>query len=240
MEVKVMTYNIHHGKGMDRKVDINRIADVIAQSNVDIVGLNEVDKHFSRRSNHMDQISVLAEKLNMYEAFSGSLTLKSKQSTRLRQYGNAILSRFPILTKKTYQFDFVPGILEGRSFLQTSIQVNSKAVYFNVTHLSLNPFLHRMQTKFIMNQLTENPSSIIMGDFNMRPGSEGWRKITRKGQDVWHFAGNGKGHTYPSLQPRFRLDYIFTSNNVIVTEAKVVTTHPNASDHLPLVACLRL
>lgn len=50
MEVKVMTYNIHHGKGMDRKVDINRIADVIAQSNIDIVGLNEVDKHFSRRS----------------------------------------------------------------------------------------------------------------------------------------------------------------------------------------------
>jgi endonuclease/exonuclease/phosphatase family metal-dependent hydrolase len=63
LQIKVMTYNIHHGKGMDKQVNLYRIAEVIEKSGADIIGLNEVDKHFSMRSFYEDQISWLAKQL---------------------------------------------------------------------------------------------------------------------------------------------------------------------------------
>lgn len=81
---------------------------------------------------------------------------------------------------------------------------------------------------------------IIMGDWNMRPGSRGWRKITREFQDVWYLGGNGAGFTYPSFRPRLRLDYIFVSPYFRVVEVELVTILSKASDHLPLKATLSL
>jgi endonuclease/exonuclease/phosphatase family metal-dependent hydrolase len=206
LEIKVMTFNIHHGKGMDLKVDLYRIAEVIEKSNAHIIGLNEVDKHFSKRSYFEDQISWLAKQLNMNYAFSPSLSLKPKTMSKVRQYGNALLSRYPIVAKSSYLFDLISGVIEGR---------------------------------FILNRLSSYPDPfIIMGDWNMMPGSRGWRKMTRETQDAWYIAGIGAGHTYPSLHPRVRLDYIFVSHHFQVIKAEIFTKTPNASDHLPLKATL--
>ncbi|MFT4414204.1 endonuclease/exonuclease/phosphatase family protein [Fredinandcohnia humi] len=239
MEIKVMTFNIHHGKGNDRQMDLSRIAEVIEKSNVDIIGLNEVDKHFSKRSQYKDQINWLAKKLNMEHAFSPSLSLKSKNSTHVRQYGNSLLSRYPIVNEKSHLFNFIPGTIEGRSLLDATIQIKNQFVQIFVTHLSLNPFLHRKQTNFIVNQ-SHNFSHpmVIMGDCNMRPGSRGWRTITSKFQDVWEIGGSGIGYTYPSHRPRLRLDYLFISPHFQVVDAQVITDFPKASDHLPLKATL--
>lgn len=188
-----MTYNIHHCRGTDNRVDVDRIAQLISRSDSDIVGLNEVDKQFSRRSAYKDQIEWLAKQLNMEQAFSPSLSIKSSRTTSLRQFGNAILSRYPIVTRTSQPFDFLSGFMEGRSLLNTAIQINKKLVQFSVTHFSLNPFLHRLQTNFVLNELNRSPyPTILMGDFNMTPRSKGWRKITSQFQDVWQMAGNGK------------------------------------------------
>ncbi|MBO8176709.1 MAG: endonuclease/exonuclease/phosphatase family protein [Bacillus sp. (in: Bacteria)] len=239
LEIKVMTFNIHHGKGMDLKVDLNRIAEVIEKSNAHIIGLNEVDKHFSKRSYFEDQISWLAKQLNMNYAFSPSLSLKPKTMSKVRQYGNALLSRYPIVAKSSYLFDLISGVIEGRSLLEATIQINNQLVLVNVTHLSINPYLHKKQTDFILNRLSNySYPFIIMGDWNMMPGSRGWRKMTRETQDAWYIAGIGAGHTYPSLHPRVRLDYIFVSHHFQVIKAEIFTKTPNASDHLPLKATL--
>ncbi|WP_233269464.1 endonuclease/exonuclease/phosphatase family protein [Alteribacillus sp. YIM 98480] len=239
MEIKVMTYNIHHGKGMDKQMDLNRIAEVIQKSDVDMVGLNEVDKHFSKRSHYQDQVDELAKKLNMYQSYGPAISLKSKNTMVKRQYGNALLSRFPILHTKTYFFHFIPWLTEGRSLLDAEIQINKKVIQVNVTHLSLHPFIHNRQTNFIMNQWKKKTRPlIIMGDCNMKPGSRGWKKINRQFQDVWHAAGSGEGHTYSSIRPRYRLDYIFTSPELHIIDAEVVTAMPMASDHFPLKTTL--
>jgi endonuclease/exonuclease/phosphatase family metal-dependent hydrolase len=94
LEIKVMTFNIHHGKGMDNRADLFRIAELIDKCDVDIVGLNEVDRHFSKRSLYEDQIGWLANQLDMDYAFSPSITIKSKHLSKIRQYGNALLSRY--------------------------------------------------------------------------------------------------------------------------------------------------
>ncbi|WP_260472116.1 endonuclease/exonuclease/phosphatase family protein [Bacillus canaveralius] len=239
MELKIMTYNIHHGKGMDKQIDLHRTAKVIEKSDADIISLNEVDKHYSERSDYLDQSMWLAQQLNMYHAFSPSLTLTSKQTTTKRQYGNALLSRFPIVSEKSYLFNFIPGLIEGRSLLTATVEHNKKLFDINVTHLSLNPILHRKQINFIVNQLHKNSHPmIIMGDWNMKPGSRGWRKMTTEFHDVWDHAGNGTGFTYPSLRPKLRLDYLFVSPSFQVVDAEVISNLPHASDHLPLKATL--
>ncbi|MGE8205751.1 endonuclease/exonuclease/phosphatase family protein [Heyndrickxia sp. NPDC080065] len=241
LEITVMTYNIHHGKGSDKISDLNRIAEVIKKSKADIIGLNEVDKHLSKRSNYVNQVEWLAKQLNMYQIFSPSISIPTFNSSNVRQYGNALLSSYPIVNHTNFSFNFIPGLVEGRSLLEATIEINKKLFRIYVTHLSLNTFLHRKQTDFIINLVHKcSHPIIIMGDWNMRTGSHGWKKITRELHDVWDQAGNGEGFTYPSLRPRRRLDYLFVSSSFRIDNVELVTLLSKASDHLPLKATLTL
>ncbi|WP_307891629.1 endonuclease/exonuclease/phosphatase family protein [Bacillus swezeyi] len=239
MEITIMTFNIHHGKGADKRLDLQRIADVITESDADIIGLNEVDKHFSKRSDYEDQVAWLASQLQMYHAYSPSLSLSSGQASPERQYGNALLSRFPIVEEKHHLFNFVTGLIEGRSLLETTVRIDQKLFRLFVTHFSLNPFLHRKQTDFLLERILklEEPA-VVMGDFNMKPHSKGWQKVAGALYDTWKEAGEGPGFTYPSHRPKKRLDYVFTSPSLHVSKAEVVTIDPSASDHLPLKAVM--
>ena len=84
-----MTYNIHVGVGMDKKLDLPRIADVIKREHVDLVGLQEVDRGVER-TQRIDEIAELARLTRMDYAFAFNLKYQGGQ------YGVAILSRFPI------------------------------------------------------------------------------------------------------------------------------------------------
>ncbi len=239
--IKVMTFNIHHGKGVDKQADLYRIAEVIDKCNADIIGLNEVDRHFSKRSFYEDQAAWLSDQLKMDVAFSPSISISSKHSGETREFGNALLSRFPIIEKNDHLFNNIRGMIEGRSLLDATIRINDQPIQINVTHLSLNPFLHKKQTDFIISHHHKTSSpAILLGDWNMKPGSKGWRKITGQFQDAWTIGGKGTGCTYPSLRPRLRLDYIFASHDFQIADAKVVTELPLASDHLPVTATLYL
>jgi endonuclease/exonuclease/phosphatase family metal-dependent hydrolase len=240
--LKVMTYNIHHGVGTDKQLDLSRIAEVIEKSDADIIGLNEVDKHFSKRSNYEDQIGFLANELHMNKAFSPSVSLKTNaSSSSKRQYGNALLSRYPIIYQEVFHFNFISGLVEGRSLLDTSIEINNKPIKVYVTHLSVNPYLHHLQTSY-MKQVIHKKSQpvVMMGDWNMRPGSRGWKKIHHTYKDVWYETNYRRGYTFPSHRPRWRLDYIFVNRKMEIIEAEVVKHLPQASDHLPLRAQLRI
>ncbi|WP_377558951.1 endonuclease/exonuclease/phosphatase family protein [Ornithinibacillus salinisoli] len=230
-----MTYNIHHGKSVDKQLNLDQIGYVIEKSNADIIGLNEVDKYFSNRSEFEDQISWLAKHLKMEQAFTHSIKLKSRDRENERQYGNALLSRFPIVNKKDHHFNFIKGLVEGRSMLEATLEIDNKMLQVYVTHLSLNPFLHNKQTSSIIDILSKSSSaSIVMGDWNMKPQSNGWKNMTDVYTDAWEVAGEGAGYTYPSTRPKRRLDYIFMSDHLSVTEAKIIKANPKASDHLPL------
>ncbi|MEC1478168.1 endonuclease/exonuclease/phosphatase family protein [Bacillus haynesii] len=235
MKFGIMTFNIHHGKGRDRRVDLERTAGVIAQSGCDIIGLNEVDQHYSNRSDYEDQIGRLAEQLNMHYAYCPSLSLSSDDSSVKRQYGNALLTRFPIVKEQHHSFNFVKGLVEGRSLLEADVRIGDRLFRVFVTHLSLNPWLHGKQTDFLIERVQESDLPVIvMGDFNMKPYSRGWKKVGEKLADLWDESQYGHGFTYPSHRPRRRLDYIFLSPSFHVTAAEVVAVDPSASDHLPL------
>src|SRR3954466_12766352 len=86
--MKIVTYNIHKARGLDRKVNLKRIADVLADVNADIVALQEI---FGVCESQEGQVEKLAEYLDMLPAFGCTRRHGG------RPYGNAILSRWPIV-----------------------------------------------------------------------------------------------------------------------------------------------
>src|SRR5213078_999523 len=88
--LRVMTYNIHVGIGMDKKLDLARVAGVIKAQHPDLVGLQEVDRGVMR-TQRLDEIVELAKLTRMDYAFAFNLNYQGGQ------YGVAILSRFTIM-----------------------------------------------------------------------------------------------------------------------------------------------
>src|SRR5512142_2556327 len=88
--IRVATYNIHKGRGIDRRVDMSRIAEVIARLNADIVAVQEVLRGDDADDEEADQVGFLARLLGYHCAFG------ENRLHRGAPYGNATLSRFPI------------------------------------------------------------------------------------------------------------------------------------------------
>jgi len=111
--MRVMTYNIQYGKGRDGRYDIGRIAETMAGA--DIIGLQEVEAYWER-SGDLHQVEAIAERLRSYywvygatvDIHKGWVDADGRAHNRRRQFGNAILSRWPILATRTFLF---PGKL---------------------------------------------------------------------------------------------------------------------------------
>ena len=237
--MRILTFNIHHGKGMDRKLNLNRITEVIQKSQADIIGLNEVDQAFSKRSQFVNQAMWLADEMNMNFVFGPTITIQQAKSSVVRQYGNALLTRFPIVSSRNYKFDFLPRYVEDRGLLEVNVQINNTLLTCFVTHLSFAPLQHLKQTSFIIGEVKKkkNPT-IVMGDWNMKPSSTSWRVVTNILNDVND--GQGSNHTFPSNRPFMKLDYIFVSKEIKVIRAEAYKMDVLASDHLPYLAEIEL
>lgn len=232
-----MTYNIHHGKGTDGKVNLRRIAQVIEQSEAELVALNEVDKHFSKRSNYVDQATWLAQRLNMNMVFGASVSLNEES----RQYGNAFLSRYPVLSFKNHSIHFGTSLVEERSVLESTFLINGKRLKAYVTHVSMFPFAHRKQINLIIEKISNDSEPyLLFGDWNMTSKSKAWKKISMHASDSWSTVNQTKGSTFPSIWPFLRLDYIFSSPSIPIVEATIIQGVSMASDHLPLRAIFRI
>src|SRR5690625_497473 len=95
--VKIMSYNIRHGVGVDGFLRLERIADVIEMEKADVIGIQEADKHYGNRSEFKDQMYELALMLDFHYCYGPNLISKPfKNTNKMRKYGNGILSRFPI------------------------------------------------------------------------------------------------------------------------------------------------
>src|SRR5689334_14612069 len=98
MAVRFMTFNIQHGRGGDSRVDLARTARVIRDAGADVVGLQEVDRHYGNRSEFIDQAEWLARDLGMHVAYGPAQDhAPTWPGGDRRQYGNAILSAAPIV-----------------------------------------------------------------------------------------------------------------------------------------------
>ena len=237
IQVKVMSYNIHHAVGEDNVLDLERIAKVIEDSGAEIIGLQEVDNHWAERSNFEDQAKWLAERLGMHYTYAANLDRDPLNlGEPRRQYGTAVLSNYPIIDAENYSLTKI-GNTEQRGLLETVINVKGHHLKFYNTHLALTSAERDIQVKEIIEiaSRTEGPK-VIMGDLNAKPDSNEMQPLFASYKDA--FADQNDAYTIPADLPTRRIDYIFTSKEMQTNHAEVISTI--ASDHLPIVAELIL
>jgi endonuclease/exonuclease/phosphatase family metal-dependent hydrolase len=237
--IKVMEYNIHHAEGMDDILNLNRIGDVIKSSGADIIGLQEVDNHFSTRSNFEDQAKWLANYLGMHYQFAANLDNDPLNvGEPRRQYGTVILSKYPILSSENHLLDNTQYPSEQRGLAKTVINVKGNHINFYNTHLdNKRPEQRDIQVNEILDIVNQNKgTSILVGDFNATPDSPEIIKMSAQYHDTFAELGLNDAYTsyYYSDKPNRRIDYIYTSDDVKIKAGKVINT--NAADHLPITA----
>src|SRR5213080_5349690 len=125
--IRVMTYNIHVGVGMDKKLDLARIAGVINAQHPDLVGLQEVDRGVAR-TQRIDEIAEIAKLTRMEYAFAFNLRYQGGQ------YGVAILSRFPIIATEHRLYQNTREA-ERRGFIRAEVSIDGRIITFATTHL---------------------------------------------------------------------------------------------------------
>ena len=236
-ELTVMVYNIRHAEGVDGAIDLERIAGVIREARPDIVALNEVDR-LTTRTGRVDQAAELARMLGMNAAFGANLLYQGGE------YGNAILSRFPIVAATNLA---LPSGNEQRGLLHATLDVGGEQLHVLATHLGLSDDERVRQLQSIAWYVGGLDDPVILaGDFNMEFGVES--ALGPRLRDTWRLRNEeGRtrlprtGLTFPSTRPTRRIDFILISEGIGLRGDDPVRTIPSpASDHLPVVADLEL
>ncbi len=233
---RVMTYNIHHGEGLDGKVDLLRIAELIRDERADLVALQEVDRGVARTARR-DLPAELAALTGMTCVFSNNFSFQGGE------YGNAILSRFPIRRwTNTHYRMLIPD--EQRGLLQTVVDIGGREVAFLNTHIDYRPddkerWANVGEIESIVAGYGNTPV-ILCGDFNAVPDSRVIRRVAERFDDTWAKVGDGPGLTIPVKQPAKRIDYLWVTKDGPIQPLKAWVPSTEASDHLPVVGEFRL
>ena len=225
--LRIVSYNIRHGKGMDGKIDLQRIADIISQKNPDLVALQEVDKNCNRSGNK-DIAKELGKILGMEHRFAKFMDFQEGE------YGMAILSRLPI--RETIRH-LLPKGSEPRCALEIRVQTEgfSSPVSFVCIHNDWkNEDVRVKQVEVLLKSLQQdNIPMILAGDFNGTSTDKSMRLLK---EAQWRVLEKGGKKTYPSYNPRKEIDFVvirgFTQTSIThdVVDERIV------SDHRPIYA----
>ncbi|HEX9775864.1 MAG TPA: endonuclease/exonuclease/phosphatase family protein [Actinomycetota bacterium] len=231
--VRVMTYNVHSAYDTAGVQDPEGIARAIEAAAPDVVGLQEVSRGWLIDGS-TDLLTWLSDRLGMpYTAFLG---------TADPVWGNAIVSRYPILTAST---GFLPaeGTLLRRGYLSVVVDpLGAQPIRVIDTHLHhLADDLtrvHLLQVAALLDGWGESGRTVLVGDFNAEPGTPEIAAILRAGfADAWA-RGRGAGLTANAAKPDVRIDYVFHTPDLRALEARVIES--TASDHFGVVATLNV
>ena len=261
------TFNIHYGIGADGKYDVPRIADAVADA--DIMCLQEVTRGFPD-NNYADHTAEIGKRLNRYYRFHGPMEADASTiapdgtiTSRRRSFGNAIVSRWPILwsrgvmlpkTRMSDTFDL------QRGYIEAVIAAPSGPLRVYCTHLShVSPGQRLPQIEALMDavknvagigatwdatasktfmfqepSLPVPASAIVAGDFNFTPMHPEYPVATADLKDAWRAAGNSE-EGVDSFPREGRIDHVFVTPDLAprVKRAWIAYGVP-ASDHWPV------
>lgn len=229
----VVSWNIAAGHG-----NLTRTAETIRATKADIVALQEVDVRWSERSAFVDQADSLAKLLGMTVRFAPIYSIDR------REFGVAILSRYPILSWRnheitrlsTQQPNAAPSKAPG--FLEAVIDVHGTKVRAFSTHLDYraDPAVRHKQAGEMLDIIRQSKMpTILAGDLNAPPSAPELQPlwILRDAAPAW----GGGAMTYPAQSPTKRIDYVLVSDDFTVTNARVEAT--DASDHRPVTMTMK-
>lgn len=219
--ITVATWNIHGGVGLDGRRKPARIADGLAQMNADVIALQE----FAAPRGALEEFRAELESRLAMRACVG-VTFR----TQRRDFGNALLSRWPILDSRCIDLSF--GAREPRNAIEMTIDVRGSRLRVIATHLGLAAAERRAQVALLVDRFSETSvPTILLGDFNEAKGHGTLAALAP------HVAFTETPPTFPSWYPLLRLDRIFATLPLRASlRAQRDRRSRIASDHLPLLA----
>ena len=226
----VASYNIHRGVGLDRRRDLDRIAAVIEELEPDVVGLQEVIR--GHGGPQADQPGYLAHRLGM------NLVMGVTRELGAGTYGNAVLTRLPIVASATR--DLSHGRRERRGAVRVDLAADGLVVHVFNCHFGLAFRERRRQLELLGAFIglcggLAGPR-ILVGDFNE------WHlgPVTRRFRREFASPMRRLRRTHPAVFPVFALDRIYWDADLAGEDLRAHRSRlaKVASDHLPLVARL--
>ena len=236
--LRVVTYNVHRCKGLDGRVRPDRVAKVLKEIDADIMALQEV-VCIPGGEPEGDQAHYLARELGADFLFGENRKLWGGA------YGNVVLSKLPMRTVKNHDLS-VRG-RERRGCLHIDVELAGRVLHVFNVHLGTAFLERRKQGRklagldILLNNELKGPR-LLMGDFNEWAPGLTTKLLRAHMQSVDIKKHLRRRRTYPGVLPMFHLDHIYHDESMEVVGLTLHRTRTAlvASDHLPLVAELKL
>jgi len=232
--LRIVTYNIHRSRGMDGLVRPQRIARVLTDTNADIIALQEA---VGPGKSHGGHVAELGAALGM------GWVMVPTRLYRGHQYGNVVLSRFPIVHHTTC--DLTYRQCEPRGVMRADLLVHGRPLHVFNVHLGTAHLERRSQAErlahFVKDRRVRGPK-ILLGDFNEWLKGLTTELLSKALKSVDLRAFLKRRRTYPGVFPMLHLDHIYYDGAIEVLRVELPRSRLTlmASDHLPLVADVRL
>jgi len=235
MRVRIATYNVHGCRGLDGRVDPERIVRVLHEVGADVVALQEVVSRPTGKPEENQSLH-LARQTRSEHYFAGKNWRRGEAA-----FGNVVLSRFPIL--HSHNFDISCRRREPRGCLRADLDLGGGRVLhvFNL-HLGLGWRERRLQGRMLMERVLRPAElrgpRLVVGDFNEWTRGLATRLLSAEFRHVDVRRFFLRTRSYPGLLPLVHLDNIYYDPELRLERFYVHRTRAAmfASDHLPLVA----
>jgi endonuclease/exonuclease/phosphatase family metal-dependent hydrolase len=235
VELRIATYNIHRCRGMDRRTSPARIAEVLRDIDADVVALQEVIGAGPAGAGQAEEIGA---------ALGMGWVMTSVRHLRRHLFGNVVLSRFPIVHHG--QYDLSWRTCEPRACQRADLDLGQNRMLhvYNV-HLGTAVLERRYQAprlaSYVHDHRIKGPK-IILGDFNEWMRGLATRTLSSLFESIDIHSHLKRRRTYPGIFPVVHLDHIYYEGDVEVHGVELLRNRKAliASDHLPLVAKLRI
>ncbi len=228
-ELRVMTYNLHQGFDTSGRLDLEALARVIEAERPDVVALQEVSRGWLVDS-ASDMLAWLSLRLDLPYVTG---------PTADRQWGNAVLSRYPVVDARNRSLP--PSDLPlRRGYLDVRIDTGNGQLRVLATHLHHvdgEENVRLRQVEALLEAWADSPRTVILGDLNATPESTPMARLLAAGLVD---AGSSDGisrFTSPADDPRRTIDYVLLTPDLVPVDISVPPT--TASDHLPVAVTVR-
>src|SRR5579872_1638830 len=230
--MRLLSFNIRGSLGMDGRRSVERIAQVVEETNADVVCLQEVHRRLPW-SGFQDQVRRLERLCGFHVVFQSNLAV------RFGSFGNAIATSLPILSCSRHRLSNAhertrPALrFEHRGLLEVVVETSAGPLAVMTTHWSLDARDWLEAAREVAAHVQKQETSVtLMGDLNALPESTEVG-LLRELTGLEDAASSGGEPTYPSDCPRARIDYVLYSPDLGAPRSWVVDTQ--ASDHRPVV-----
>jgi endonuclease/exonuclease/phosphatase family metal-dependent hydrolase len=232
--VRIATYNVHRCRGLDGRTRPDRIADVIRAIGADVVALQEVVGAGPRGGGHAEEIGA---------ALGMGWVMAPARQLRGHLFGNAVLSCLPITAHLEHDLSW--KTCEPRRMQRVDVAVDGCTLHVYNVHLGTAILERRHQAERLASIVADRHVTgpkLVLGDFNEWMRGLVTRTLSERLKSVNLREHLQRRRTYPGVFPILHLDHIYYAGKLEITGITLPRTRLAlvASDHLPLVADVRL